>query len=96
MGEPQPWPGDVGWPEDSLRAADEAWERLDHALRFAARSGAPTRPIIVQHRLIIEAAILGEPDPRDFNALTFDEQRQAMARYRRQWAVDALAGKEPR
>lgn len=96
MGEPQPWPGDAGWPEDCLRAAEEAWERLGHALRFAARSGRPIHEVLVEHRPLIEAAILGEPDPRDFNALTFDEQRASMARYRRQWAADAAAGREPR
>lgn len=96
MGEPQPWPGDEGWPEECFRAADEAWAMFANALRFARRSGADTVAVLAHHRPIIEAAILGEPDPRDFNTLTYDEQRASMARYRRQWAADAAAGREPR
>ena len=76
--------------EDCLRAADEAWDQFIRDVRFAARRGLPTDPVIERWRPVIEAAVLGEPDPRDFAVLTFDEQRQAFARLKRQWARDAL------
>lgn len=65
---------------------DDAWEALRHDVFWAARRGLPTNAVMARHRPLIEAAFFGEPDPREFRHLTFDEQRQYMARKRREWA----------
>jgi hypothetical protein len=71
---------------------EAAWDALVRDLRLSLPGGV--RAVVDEHRERIEAAILGEPDPREFRELTFDEQRASMARYRRQWAADAKGGRD--
>lgn len=78
--------------EDCLHAADEAWASFARDMRFASRRGTSIDEVLERWRPVIEAAVLGEADPREFAVLTFDEQRQAFARLQRKWAREAAQG----